>query len=58
MLATSLFLFREVMTSLSDFLGEKPFLLGKEPCLADLSMFGFVTMVRILTKEKKWIEKS
>ncbi len=41
------------MTSLSDFLGEKPFLLGKEPCLADLSMFGFVTMVRILTKERK-----
>ncbi len=39
--------FREVMTSLSDFLGEKPYLLGKEPCLADLSMFGFVTMVRI-----------
>ena len=32
------------LEAVSDILGEKPFLLGDEPCEADCTLFGFITM--------------
>ncbi|GFO11690.1 failed axon connections [Plakobranchus ocellatus] len=36
---------REDLTALSQYLGEKPYLMGAEPCQADCSVFGMLAMV-------------
>ncbi len=36
--------FRDALSAYSAYLGDKPFLLGDRPCLADLSIFGFVCL--------------
>ncbi len=46
-------LFREDLSALSRYLGEKAFLLGPEPCLADLTLFGFVLCLTELPEESE-----
>ncbi len=42
---------RNALKALTVQLGSKPFLLGDKPCLADLSLFGFMCMLTMLLEE-------
>ncbi len=44
-------MFRADLTAISDYLGEKPYLLGDQMCLADLTLFSFVCMIKILPED-------
>ncbi len=41
------------MTAISDYLGHKQYLLGDRPCQADLTLFGFMSMMRALPPESR-----
>ncbi len=45
--------FRADLTSLSDYLGKKQYLLGDRPCLADIVLFSFVSLIKILPANSK-----
>ncbi len=42
---------RDDLKALSAQLGDKPFLLGDKPCLADFALFGIVSIMVILPKD-------
>merc|ERR1711879_1051024 len=46
------------LKAFSEYLGNKPFLFGEKPCIADASLFGFLAQILSTHDEDNWLRKT